>query len=307
MGCGGAMNSHAANQNLYGGKTMTVIEGHSNTQSTNHADQRESLLGCGIDRLEWTVLADEDVIRRASDLAQCRIRDGDPRFINAEKRGYVARFADGDLEILVPQVYNDHWGLKVTARSVWCLRNDLHEYEQIVAAVLYREFSMIGSRFRTHLKRVDIRYDYSNLRPELRTDEIITRAKSTTLEYDGERISGVQLGQSAVVLRFYDKVLEAKAQGTTAVWQEAWNEFDGEVWRLEYQFRQRFLAEYNVSTVGQFLERARDMHLYMLKWACFAHVAPRKGMYRERVWWWLLSVCLLWTNQWFLSNFPRSR
>jgi len=98
------------------------------------------------------------------------------------------------------------------------------------------------------VSRVDICSDLAIAIGETSIDDWrkhITRAVHKTIYLTHNELSGVQIGQSDVVLRVYDKKLEMKTKKSEAkieFFEEIWEKQD-DITRVEFQLRRKFIKE----------------------------------------------------------------
>lgn len=261
-----------------------------------------NLLSHGIDTAYWSIPTGE--IGESALLQLCQWcesvsmggqnPESMPEGLRVEARGsmlgyqYTIIYPDG-LRVAVPSESGLHMGLYAMAGSAWCLGHVPQAYEtDIEAALLQLGVSVPAAAIR--LSRADVRFDLQGLCPGVEPGQIVTRAKQYNLHYAGDDFTGISAGKGDVRLRLYDKTLEALEAGTIDRWLDAWGidaaELQGRVWRLEYQMRGKFLRQFHVENMGQFLKCLGDIVGYLMGWFRVAHVQARKDVERPLVDWW---------------------
>jgi hypothetical protein len=114
------------------------------------------------------------------------------------------------------------------------------------------------------LSRADFTFDY--LLPEVDFDEnsLISLSRRDNKYRDSGKINGLVYGKSDIVLRVYDKVREIAEQSGKAWFFQLWGDIDQDVWRIEWQTRQRPLRRFGIRTVDDLLSQQGDLLRYLV-------------------------------------------
>jgi len=112
------------------------------------------------------------------------------------------------------------------------------------------------------VSRVDVYADVQGWELGLRDAErFVSRARKRTTHTVGQRFTGYVFGEGGPMLaRLYDKTAEIGRRGQAWL-PERWGEREdeGPVWRLEYQYRRRVLAEFGAGHPADVLSKLGDL------------------------------------------------
>lgn len=226
-----------------------------------------SVLHLGFDTLEWNLSLDDPELEGLVQLLAPMVGAGEQQdsqyaFVVSRVGGLVHRykvqFSHG-FDVYLPDVGFSRYGLRVVAHSKACLMAEDVQVDAVAVLVYLTGAHELALASRLSLSRVDVCLDllmpgadYQRFCKQVATrgSSVVTRARKIDSYLDGDRYTGVSVGQEKVKLRSYDKKAEAVQGGDWALWSEVYGRGEGfdvpdgqVVPRFEYQLRRGFLRE----------------------------------------------------------------
>lgn len=114
------------------------------------------------------------------------------------------------------------------------------------------------------LSRVDFTFDY--LLPVIDFDEqnVVSLSEMDDKYRIGGKLSGLKFGQSDIVLRIYDKVLEIERKSKKTWMYDLWGGVKKDVWRIEWQARQQPMRRFGIRTFDDLFDLQGDLVRYLM-------------------------------------------
>jgi hypothetical protein len=220
----------------------------------------------GIDTAEWSLrMTSADLFGMASVLDQLvglgEVDDEDRRMVVSRvglPYRYKLALADG-FDLYIPAPEHPEIPLRVHAGARLCMMlGDALEEEVLRTVAWWVGWSDADILGQLTLSRVDIcqdvlmavrTFDEVSRLVASNSSKVVTRGRYRQAFPTGTGYTGFAIGKNEVRLRFYDKQLKAKQNGTWEMWSEAYAK-DGEAFavpdgevvaRVEYQLRGEFL------------------------------------------------------------------
>ena len=162
----------------------------------------------------------------------------------------------------------------VSVGSISCWSSGYYtKYNEIMA-----DLRQVGFVIKKHIiSRIDmacdiIGYQMSNTGLDNRRRNL-TEARSYSVYYSGDNLTGIMAGKGDIVLRVYDKTREMKQKKATEkqiLMSYIWGEGCGSVTRVEFQLRRKFLknieSNNGITTVEDFKKRQQEVWNYCINW-----------------------------------------
>lgn len=245
------------------------------------------ILATGVDSLYLSfraVLAPE-LLERLEELRSEAQEGGDPAPITFEtgRAGAVEAHGSGryrfwircgDFDVLIsgsdklPPIY-----IKLSSLFL----HELGADEALASVEAFTRDCLTISSAPAECSRIDLYCDFQGWvpRPDHFAD-FVSRARRTTTHlraadghFTGRAFTGFQFGRDQVVARLYDKSREAAESGKSAWLPAVWGERldrDEPVWRLEFQFRRKGIASFNLHGAREALACRQDLWREGVRW-----------------------------------------
>lgn len=233
------------------------------------------------------------------DFGLCRVRHVSKQYAFAVDTGFGLRCS-------IPR--DERFPVMVTADPVFSLSVPADELQTQAEGFTAILLGLVPGSVKLVLSRVDVacdivvsKADFDGFTSMLASKDprIVTRARETAFYMTDGAINSVRVGKGDVVLRVYDKELEAEAGGDIAFWRSLWGGValgeDEMIVRFEWQMRRGFLRQLRradadgdgLASVSQFLASSGSVLEYLgLAW--FRLADPARGRDHKRLttaWW----------------------
>ena len=270
----------------------------SNTPLTNRQRGNASSAIAGLDWLEWCSYGEWDrerwgEVRQVLEKAKERAKVGDGEAVveiagevvavqsAGARRGlycsWVIVWAGIEIGVMdraeeSPTAFSVH----VVARSLACM-----ELGAGVFSHVHRFLARLGyAERRTVASRVDLACDLVGVtvvpfQEAFMSGGVVRRARHSALYFDGLRGSGVTIGKSSVMLRVYDKLLEAYKSGDAVKFacllEKRWQGVErpeGGATRVEFQLKRDVLRAMGMDDVPKLLGNLREVSRWLTEDWC---------------------------------------
>lgn len=112
------------------------------------------------------------------------------------------------------------------------------------------------------LSRVDFTFDYQVEPIDFDEDSVVSLAAKDSKYRDNGKLNGLVYGKGDVVLRIYDKLLEIEQESGKDWFLSLWGVSEN-VWRIEWQTRQKLLRRFGIRTFDDLARGLGDVLRYL--------------------------------------------
>jgi hypothetical protein len=180
---------------------------------------------------------------------------------------YHVKFPEYHCFIAISQIAKQSPNIYVSFTSE-AIHWELSEIELI--ELVTRDIESFGGNVSQHkISRCDLYADFripSGVSLEFVRIHMVVKTQNTNHHMNGDLLGTFYAGEkkSPIQLRFYDKSIKIKKDGSEERWLLVWFTDDpNNVWRVEFQIRRPVLKEYRINTIHDLRNQKADLWKYL--------------------------------------------